>query len=491
MSSSERMAPVDTTWLRMDRPANLMVIVGVLVLAGPVDVPRVEAMLAERLLAFKRFRQRTETGQTGSWWCDDPQFDLARHIKRTRLPGQGRKPELERLVAELAATPLDPLHPLWQFHIVEDYEGGAAVVVRIHHAIADGIALIGVLLSLTDGHARAPPRRARRASSDDDEGSWLDMFTPVMDAVEGGVHLSRNVLRGSVEAASHPAQTLQAGTSIASELAHLLLMPNDSQTRFKGQPSGIKRVAWTDPIALPEVKAVSQALDCSVNDMLLTAVAGALNFYLAEKGDETQGVEIRALVPVNLRPPGSERKLGNRFGIVAVELPLGLDNPLARLHEIHRRMEALKSSYEPPVTLGLLSTLGYAPKLVQDKVFELLLSRATAVMTNVPGPKEPLYLAGSEIKQVMVWVPQAGDIGLGVSILSFNGKVQFGLLADAALVPDPQAIIDRFEPEFEQLLYFALMQAWPAEPEQAPVATKPRASVPVARSARRKRSAVR
>ena len=233
-------------------------------------------------------------------------------------------------------------------------------------------------------------------------------------------------------------------------------MPNDSPTRFKGQPSGTKRVAWTDPISLPEVKAVSHALGCSVNDMLLAAVAGALNGYLAEKGDETEGVEIRALVPINLRSPANDRELGNRFGVVALELPVGLENPLARLHEIHRRMEALKSSYEPAVTLGLLSTLGYAPKLVQDMVFDLLLSRATAVMTNVPGPQKPLYLAGSEIKQVMVWVPQPGDIGMGVSILSFNGNVQFGLLADAALVPDPHAIVARFKPEFDQLLYFVL-----------------------------------
>jgi WS/DGAT/MGAT family acyltransferase len=242
---------------------------------------------------------------------------------------------------------------------------------------------------------------------------------------------------------------------------------------------------------LPEVKAVSHALGCSVNDMLLAAVAGALNGYLAEKGDETDGVEIRALVPVNLRSPGSDQELGNRFGVVALELPVGLENPLARLHEIHRRMEALKSSNEPAVTLGLLSTLGYAPKLVQDMVFDLLLSRATAVMTNVPGPQTPLYLAGSEIKQVMVWVPQPGDIGMGVSILSFNGNVQFGLLADAALVPDPQAIVARFKPEFEQLLYFVLMEAWTANSELRPTKRKPGAVKPAARRTRRRRASSR
>ena len=245
-------------------------------------------------------------------------------------------------------------------------------------------------------------------------------------------------------------------------------MPNDSPTRFKGKLSGDKRVAWTDPIPLPEVKAVSRALGCSVNDMLLTAVAGALNGYLRDHGDATEGVEVRALVPIDLRKPGSELELGNRFGVLALELPVGFDSPLARLHEVHRRMEALKQSKEPVVTLGLLAALGNAPQAVQDKIFDLLLSRASAVMTNVPGPQQSLYLAGSELKQIMYWVPRPHDIGMGVSILSFNGQVQFGLITDAALVPDPQSIVARFKPEFEQLLYFVLLEPW--EPAKAELA---------------------
>jgi diacylglycerol O-acyltransferase len=462
MSKSERIAPVDTTWLRMEKPTNLMVIVGVIVLAGPVDIDRLEATLAKRILAAPRFRQRTEMRATGLWWSDDEQFDIARHIKRIRLPGTGGKPELEKFVADLASTPLDPQHPRWQFHIVEDYEGGAAIVARIHHAIGDGMAMIGVLLSLTDGHpAHRPPKSAPPEST---HSLLSGLIAPVLGTVESGLRLSADVLRGSLGAVTTPAETLREGTGIAAELAYLLLMPDDSPTRFKGVPSGSKCIAWSDAIALPEVKAVSSTLGCTINDMLLAAVAGALHGYLADKGDATKGVEIRALVPVDLRPPG-ERSLGNRFGIIAVELPVGLENPLARVQEIHRRMEKLKSSYEPPVTLGLIEALGYAPQLVQDRVFDFLVSRATAVMTNVPGPQTPLFMAGSEIKQVLFWVPQTGNIGMGVSILSFNGRVQFGLITDRAIVPDPKAIVARFRPEFEQLLYFVLLQAGD-EPEE-------------------------
>ncbi len=454
----------------MEKPTNLMVIVGVIVLAGPVEISRLEATLAKRILAIPRFRQRTEMRATGLWWSDDEQFDLARHIKRIRLPGAGEKPELETFVADLASTPLDPEHPRWQFHIVENYEGGAAIVARIHHAIGDGMAMIGVLLSLTDGH---PGQREHKPAESAATHSFLsDLIAPVLSTVESGMRFSADVLRGSLAAVSTPSEVLREGTGIAAELAYLLLMPNDSPTRFKGVPSGNKCIAWSDPIALPEVKAVSNTVGCTINDMLLAAVAGALNGYLSDKGDATKGVEIRALVPVDLRPPG-ERSLGNRFGIVAVELPVGLENPLARVREIHRRMDKLKNSYEPPVTLGLIEALGYAPQMVQEKVFDLLVSRATAVMTNVPGPQTPLHIAGSEIKQVLFWVPQTGTIGMGVSILSFNGRVQFGLITDRAIVPDPKAIVARFPAEFEQLLYLVLLTAGD-ETEESREPEKPR-----------------
>jgi WS/DGAT/MGAT family acyltransferase len=478
MPASERMDPVDVAWWRMDRPANPMVIVGVLMVAGPVDIARLERTLARRLLAFRRFGQRVETSGAGIWWCEDPHFDISHHIKRVRLPGRGLKAELERFVADLASQPLDPSHPLWQFHIVEDYAGGAAVVARIHHAIADGIALIGVALSLTDERPDAPslPRKRERPVTNRDQSlefplqAIVNLASGVVEMVGTGLSLSTEALQAALGLATHPAkaaETLREGTGIAAELAYLLLMPDDSPTRFKGKPSGDKRVAWTDPIPLPEVKAVSQALGCSVNDMLLAAVTGALNGYLRDHGDATDGVEVRALVPIDLRKPGSASELGNRFGVLALELPVGLGSPLARLHEVHRRMEVLKQSNEPAVTLGLLAALGNAPQAVQDKVFDLLLSRASAVITNVPGPQQPLYLAGSELKQIMFWVPRPHDIGMGVSILSFNGQVQFGLITDAALVPDPKSIVARFKPEFEQLLYFVLLEL------REPVTTEP------------------
>jgi len=170
---------------------------------------------------------------------------------------------------------------------------------------------------------------------------------------------------------------------------------------------------------------------------------------------------IRALVPVNLRPPEKAYKLGNRFGVVFLDLPIGIDNPIERLYAVRANMGALKGSLQPILTLGLLAAAGAGPKLLQDQLITVLARNATAVMTNVPGPQQPLYMAGARIERFMFWVPQSGNVGMGVSILSYNGEVQFGLITDRKLCPDPERVIAQFGPEFEKLLLTTLLSPWP------------------------------
>jgi len=453
MSRSERMSSVDTTWLRMDRPTNPMMIVGVWILEGPVAFDKVEKQIAEGDMSYRRYLRKVEYARAGIYWRDDPNFDLAHHMKRVRLPGRGGKEELQRFVGDLASEPLDPNHPLWTVHIIEDYEGGAAVVFRIHHAMADGVALMGVTMALVDG----PVHEGRRPALAD-EGWLQNLMAPVVAAINAGTQAT-SILGTALGLARHPlraAGLLLDGAGVAGELGYLLVMSSDSATRFKSKPKGTKRVAWCEPLKLPEVKAVSRALGCTINDMLLSCVAGAMRRYLEEKGDRTEGVEVGALVPIDLREPG-DVSLGNWFGILRVLLPVGIEHPLERLMTVRQRMLALKTSYEPGTTLGLFVALGYLPKVVQDQLFDLLLSRSTAVMTNVPGPTEPLTVAGSTLKQSLFWVPQTGDVGMGVSIFSYAGTVQFGLITDAALTPDPEAVVSRFPEEFEKYLYYALL----------------------------------
>ena len=166
------------------------------------------------------------------------------------------------------------------------------------------------------------------------------------------------------------------------------------------------------------------------------------------------------MVPVNLRPMEEAYKLGNRFGLAPVVLPIGIENPVERVYEVRRRMSQLKGSMQPLMAFGLLSVAGLLIKPAQDAMLSLFSKKTTAVMTNVPGPREKLQFCGSTLEQSLFWVPQSGTVGLGVSILSYGGGVQFGVISDSTLCPEPQKIIDHFDPEFAKLSMVTLMLPW-------------------------------
>ena len=464
----ERMSRVDTAWLRMDTDANLMMIVGVWLLEPKVAYEMMCERVSERLLKYRRFRQKVVEDAMGANWVLDDNFDIHRQVVREKLErrrGQGLQEALQERVGELASTPLDAARPLWQFHLVEDYHGGSAVIARIHHCIADGIALIAVMMSIVDG-GKAPPERAQKP---DDEGDWLsdEVIKPITDMAVKALGMTGEGVAKSVGMLTNPSQPFVGSMEmarnamrVASDIAALALMPDDSPTRLKGKPAKGKRVAWSEPMPLADVKAVGKALGCSINDVLLACVAGAIGEYLKWHGDDTVGQEIRAMVPVNLRPLEKAYQLGNRFGLVPLVLPIGLPNPVERVAAVRLRMNALKGSYQPLLAFGVLAVAGLLVKPVQAALLNTFAKKATAVMTNVPGPGVAMKFCGSTLRQTMFWVPQSGDIGIGVSILSYAGGVQFGLITDSKLCPDPQAIIARFAPEFEKLLLVTMMLPW-------------------------------
>lgn len=466
----ERMTKVDTAWLRMDSPGNLMMIVGVWTFQPGIRYPELCQRVEERLLRYNRFHQRVEESGAGAIWSEDPRFDLARHVvlEKLRRHGKGRQQAaLQARVAELAMRPLDRRHPLWQFHLVEDYQGGSALVARIHHCIADGIALISVTMSLMDGGA-LPPRRKRSQAAAGAE-DWItrtlgkpfaDTTLKALGAAGAGAARSLGLLLDPPKGVAGTLGLGRLAWQVARDAAALALMPDDSATRLKGRPGATKRVAWCQPIPLDEVKAVSKALKCSVNDVLLSCIAGAIGAHLRSLGDATTGQEIRAMIPVNLRTAEHAHDLGNRFGLVPLVLPIGIDNPVERVYEVRRRMNALKGSTQPLLAFGLLALAGLMIKPAQDAMLNMFGKKTTAVVTNVPGPREKLKLLGSTLEQCMFWVPQSGDVGLGVSILSYGGGVQFGVISATSLCPEPQKIIDEFEPEFAKLSLLTLMLPW-------------------------------
>ena len=231
---------------------------------------------------------------------------------------------------------------------------------------------------------------------------------------------------------------LTTGAASAGAFSRLVLRLPDPPTIFKG-PLGIpKRVAWSEPIAVDDVKEVGRALEGTINDVLLSAMTGGLRRYLDRKGKKAHGLNFRAAMPVNLRPLDDMADLGNQFGLVFLSLPVGIDDPVERLDELRRRSVALKRSAEPVVVYGILKLLGIVPLAVQRLVVKIFAAKTTAVMTNVPGPREELYLAGKPIGEIFFWVPQSGRVGLGISIFSYAGHVRLGVASDAGLIPDPE-----------------------------------------------------
>jgi len=469
----ERMNSVDTAWLRMDGPGNSMMIVGVSATATPIRPDDFRRMIEQRLLCFSRFRHRPVADALGASWVEDDDFDLDAHVKIVALPEPAGKAQLEKLAAELASTPLDPRRPMWQLHLVERYNGGSAWITRVHHCYADGIAMLRVVLSMTEqdpgpalGARRPPDNKSARPRPGADVLpvlSWVEQIAqPAEDILENALAEGARLLEGGIHQLFHPDRIANLATQaggMVGEFGRVLALPDDPDTPLRGPLSGYKAVAWGTPIPLHEVKVVGKALGCTINDVLMSTVAGALGGYLRDRGFTTDDLDVRAMVPVNLRAADEPLTLGNRFGLVFVEMALGIENPLQRVYAMADTMRALKGSMQPPMTLMTLGLMGMMPTAVQAPAIELFSRKATAVVSNVPGPQAPLYMCGQRVSEMYFWVPQSGTIGLGISILSYAGQVYFGMISDRKLVKTPDEVVARFVPEFEKLLLAATVGA--------------------------------
>ncbi len=457
----ERLSSADAAWLHMDRPTNLMVINSLLLLERQLDHARLLGVVRRGLLArYPRFHQLVVEHMRGPAWEDDPAFELGRHVHRVGLPAPGDEAALRELVGDLMATPLDHSKPLWDMYAIDGYGDGGALLVRMHHCIADGIALARVMLSLTDS---APhPRRGGAELDDEQERAGHGLLDSVLGPVNTAISATRTatsaVLREGAGLLLHPLRLAGVADELARDggaLASLVFATPDAQTPLKGNPSATRHVAWSSPVSLQEIKATAHAQQATVNDVLLAAVSGSLRSYLGEHAGQPR--EIRALVPVNLRPLEEPvpRELGNRFGLVLLSLPLDIASRRRRLREVKRRMDQIKSSRQGPVSYAVLSAGGLTPVGVESRIVNFFSSKATAVMTNVPGPREPVYLAGSRVDTVLIWAPASGSVGLSVSIFSYCGEVTLGLMVDGELVSKPQAIVDGVERELRALAKLA------------------------------------
>jgi WS/DGAT/MGAT family acyltransferase len=459
---TERLSSIDAACLHLEEPGCLLTITALLWADVPWDVERLKGLLRERLVArYPRFRQRVVAGGgllSGERWQDVPDFRLEEHLRRVVLPPPGGQAALEALVSESLSLPLDRTKPLWELVLVEGVGPGSALLVRVHHAIADGISLARVLLSLTD-------EDTGRASREEPEGAGGEELLPLVRLWRGAqsvVDSTKAAWRRGRGLVAEPFQLMDLaiqGAKGASVLSRLLSLPVEPPSPFRGEVGVEKRVAWSQPVPVAELRELGHATGSTVNDVVLAAATGALRRQVLERGMPPE--DLRAAVPVNLRPVSEPlpRELGNQFGLVLLDLPVGVEAPLQRLGVLKRRMDALKRSPEAGVFFGLLSAVGYAPPALQRRVAEVAGAAATLVMTNVPGPKRPVFLAGTPLAGVMFWVPLPVRLGLGLSLFSYAGQVRLSVSADAVRVPEPHALVEAFHEELKALQAVAASSA--------------------------------
>jgi WS/DGAT/MGAT family acyltransferase len=428
--ATHHMSAVDSAWLRMDSPGNLLVINSVMWSSQVADFAMLRQIIEERMVnRFPRFRQhprdsRIPLGRAD--WVDDDDFDPERHYRYVTLPEPGDRAALQAYVSSQSGIPLGHDKPLWEVHFISGFEEGSASLFRIHHAVADGISLMRVVLSLTD------------------DGP-TDIFKPVEDPGTATVlvHAAESVVGYGLGLVRHPSRIgglVSTATHDAARLVHLATLSTKPRSVLSGDVGPTKLVTWTPPIPLDDVKAVSRASGTTINNVLLAALSGALGDYLVERG--TPLPQVRVMVPVNLRPLDAPLppELGNEFGFYFVDLPTEPMTPRERIAATHAHVEEIKGSPEALVAFGVLAGLGAAPKVVEDVGVWFFGSKASGVVTNVPGPRDHVYLAGAKVDGIIGWVPRAGDMGFGVSIFSYAGEVTVGFSTDAGLMPDPERL---------------------------------------------------
>ena len=418
----EPMAGADGFWLQ-DSPANLMVINSVMVL-DRIDLETFRRLFLERVVAaggrqrFPRFTRRVVRAGGRYYWEEDPDFEISRHIvpgpQEVRTPDQ-----LRDYVSQQAEIPLPEDRSRWQVQVIEGFEDDSTVIVsRVHHCMGDGLALVPVLFTMMDEQER-------------------------MEGLPGDRVAKRKPNRFAL-AAKLPF----AGPAV---LAQKMVWKADRSPVHGPDLGGRKRVAWTRKFDLTHVKELKNSFQATVNDVLMAGVAGAFRRYLDHSAG--LGVErVRASMPVSIRAHGEPPEMNNRFAAVLLELPAGLADVRARIAETKRRMDALKRSVEPLVTYGLMRVMVKAlPDGLSKRLADFLANKCTCVVTNVPGPQEDLYIGGSRMRNMIFWVPQRAKIGIGISIFSFSGHVQLGIISDTALLPDPQLFAEAFEQELEHM----------------------------------------
>jgi WS/DGAT/MGAT family acyltransferase len=463
----DRLTPIDASFLHQEGPNSHMHVGGVVILDGPV--PSVEEFLEQirqRLHLVPRYRQKlahTALDSGRPVWVDDPSFNLEYHVRDTALPAPGDWDQLERLIARIFSQQLDRSKPLWETWLVEGLERGRwALISKTHHSLVDGIA--GVDLATVMFDATPTPRRVEHSGR-----PWQPHREPgaaelVAAGLRGALRAGIEVAAGTVDAVTHPDRALRSAREAAEGIGEIVWAGlNPAPATPLNVEIGPHRRYVAVPCRLEEFRAVKQAFGGTVNDVVLTVVSGALRAFMIARGVRTEGLELRALVPVSTRTEDQRSQGGNRIVVMRGPLPVYIADPVQRLRFIKAAMDGLKESKQALGAEVIAGAQNFAPPTILSQASRLNFSTRlfNLIVTNVPGPQFPLYVLGREMQEVYPVAFLPDNHALAIAIMSYNGQMNFGLLGDYDAVPDIDLIGHSIRGELSGLLELAREQESP------------------------------
>lgn len=451
---NRRMSALDAGFLYLERPNALLHVGGIYTFAEPLELDDLVADVERRLGLIPRYTQvaaMVPFNLGHPTWELDPNFDINNHIRDHDLREGGDHVALSRLCSKLFARPLDRSKPLWEMHLIHGYRKGCAILAMTHHCMIDGASGMQLVNLLMDPSPKAAPLDAPALPAASELPSpFAQALDGLIDATRAQVDAGKQfakLLRSPAAALRQARDTLEASASMARQM----LSPAPS-TPFNGPLSERRATAWT-PLSLNEVKAIKNRFGGTVNDVILCVISGGLGRYLRGHGMETHDLELKAMVPVNVRATGEKQNLGNRVSSLVAPLPVGVTDPVDRLRTVSAQMEVLKSSGQAAQLDRVLAVADVVPPIVQSSVGSLqnLITPVNTICTNVPGPREARYMLGKRVELMIPIVPLAAGIGLGFAIVSYADQITIGLNADAEQVRDPWKVAKAIQQAYDEL----------------------------------------
>jgi diacylglycerol O-acyltransferase / wax synthase len=469
----DRLTALDASFLHQEGPTSHMHVGGVTLFEGPPP-PFTELLdaLRGRLHLVPRYRQKLSVPPAGTGrplWIDDPSFNIEYHVRHTALPRPGAENQLMRLAARIFSQQLDRSKPLWEVWMVEGLDdGGFALITKTHHALIDGIAGVDIAQVIFDlGPVPAEVPHPDAAWQPAPEPSPAEVLAA------GAMGLVRTGVRTAAAAAALAARPSEALRSARIALEGLGEVAWAGMNPAPATPLNVEigphRRFLGVRNELADFKAVKDAFGGTVNDVVLAVVSGALRHWLQSRGVRTEGLELRALVPVSIRAGDESGTLGNRIAAMRGPLPVYVEDPVARLRTVKVAMDGLKESKQAVGAEVLASVQNFAPPTILAQASRLNFSTRlfNLIVTNIPGPQFPLYVRGRELLDVFPVAFLPRDHALAIAIMSYNGRMNFGLLADYDALPDLDVIGEGIEASLAELLALARRRARTGD-ERAP-----------------------